>query len=474
MRIQKVITLMLLLLIAATFLSCKSPISPTPAGPTLTLTLPDSARALDSVTFRAHYSDSIKPTWDYAWQFGDSAKATTRDTSITHIYDSAGTYTVQVALTDTVLRQTIAKQTGQIKIMPLNAPTLTLIVPDTNFWGDSCVMSVSSSQPLKATWAFTWSFGDSTSLTSARDTVIHYYLAPQTFTVRVELNDTAKHIFLGSQTASIQVIAPALSLTVPNSVFWGDSAELIVQSSRILKSSWSYTWAFGDSTSLTSSEDTIQHYFLNPGTLTIRVTLNDTIHHILLASQSASISVTARHFNLALLQLMPYVDVTWNANIIKQFPCSLCGGSWGGSAKPLAWSGTLFTMDTTYKFSSPDPMDFDSGGGGNSESGNIDPGLTQLVKFSSDTNGYLNSGETNGGSWCYSTSSSSFNITNVPFKQESDSDVVFEASGNLLRNASYNYSGSSNDRFLGNCSLQWYPIWTDMTANPYIIIRFHK
>ncbi len=121
-RNQKVLSLLFLLLLATAIPSCKSPIAPSPAGPMLTLMLPDSARAFDSVTFRVHYSDSIKPTWDYAWQFGDSTKASTRDTTISHIYDSAGTYTVQVALTDTILHQTIAKQTGQMKIMPLTLP----------------------------------------------------------------------------------------------------------------------------------------------------------------------------------------------------------------------------------------------------------------------------------------------------------------------------------------------------------------
>jgi hypothetical protein len=380
-------SLLLLLLIAAMIPSCKSPISPTPAGPALTLTIPDSAHVFDTVPFLAHYPDSIKPTWDYAWQFGDSAKASTHDTAISHTYDSVGTYAINVALTDTSLHQTIAKQTGQIKILPFNGPTLTLTVPDTNFWGDSCVMSVSSSQPLKPGWKFSWSLGDSTTI---------------------------------------------------------------------------------------SGVDSVLHYYLTPGNYKVTVSLNDTVHHILLASKSAIVPVVARHFNLALLQSMPYVTVTWNATVIEQFPCLLCGGSWGGSAKPLAWNGTIFTMDTTYKFNSSSGLDFDSGGGGNSTNGNIDSSFTKLIAFSSDTNGYLNSGETDGGSWCYSTSTSSLTIADVPFKQESDSDIVFEACRKFISNASYNYSSSSNGRFAGNCSLNWSAIWTDTAVTPSVIIRFHK
>ncbi|MFI5330602.1 MAG: PKD domain-containing protein, partial [Desulfobaccales bacterium] len=95
---------MLSFLIAAIFAtmlnSCKSPNAPAPPPPTpvLTLILLDSARVFDTVTFRAHYSDSIHASWKFEWQFGDSAKATSKDTSISHVYDSAGTYTVLVSL----------------------------------------------------------------------------------------------------------------------------------------------------------------------------------------------------------------------------------------------------------------------------------------------------------------------------------------------------------------------------------------
>jgi hypothetical protein len=379
---------MIVLLIAAAVPSCKSPISPTPAGPTLTLILPDSAHALDSVTLRAHYSDSIKPAWDYAWQFGDSAKATTRDTSISHIYDSAGTYTIQVALTDTVLHQTIAKQTGQIKIMPLNGPTLTLTVPDTNYWGDSCVMNVSSSQPLKAGWKFSWSLGDSTTVTGT---------------------------------------------------------------------------------------DSVLHYYLTPGNYKVTVSLNDTVHHILLASKSAIVPVVARHFNLALLQSMKYVDYYDYGTTFGASSNGSTGGYWSvDTSDLLVWKGLSFSWGSSYHYSQTSGSDIDSAIGSSLISGSLGSLTSHIILFE-DTSGASYSDYqiygSFGGFWTNTSSGSYFNVSDIPFIEESDSDVVFQSCGKLIK-ASSTSSFPTQVGIASQVQISTYEVWSD--PNSRIIIRFHK
>jgi hypothetical protein len=473
MQARSFLSILLLLLIAAALPSCKSPTAPAGilSNPTLSIIAPDSARVFDTVTFRAHYSDSVKPTWKFNWQFGDSTKASTTDTTISHVYDSAGTYNVQVSLVDTN-GTIIAKQSGLMRIMPLNVPTLTLTVPATVTMGDSARMSILCSQPLKPTWAFTWTFGDSTSLTSARDTVMHYYLAPQTYTLKVELNDTAKHIFLGSQTASIQVIAPTLSLTVPNSVFWGDSAILIVHSSLPLKPTWAYSWSLGDSTTLTSAQDTILHYFVNPGTLTVRVSLNDTAHHVLLGSQTGTVQVAARHFNLALLQSMKYVDVTWSANLIEQGGECPTGGSAYSKGNPLHWNGSEFSIDSSYSYYDTSNLDYSLGHGSYSLQGKIDNANTLVDSLSNLINGYGDYGELNVRDLGNCTASSALFCTCVPFREETDSEIVFEVFGDMTKNFSYTSSASGNYFGSGPSSGHASADWTK--GNRSVIVRFHK
>ncbi len=387
-------SLLLLLLIAAALPSCKSPTAPVGilSNPTLSVTAPDSALVFDTVTFHGHYSDSIKPTWYYAWQFGDSTKASTRDTSISHIYDSAGTYTVQVNLTDTILHQTIAKQTAQIKIMLLNAPTLTLTVPDTNYWGDSCVMNVSSSQQLKP--------------------------------------------------------------------------------------SWIYTWTFGDSTSLTSKQNTVQHYFATSGTMIVRVALNDTVHHILLASQTAMISVAARNFNLALLQSMTKVDFGYQARISLSStgggdgPCGVTPGP-----TSLLWNSANFSMSSIYNYSSPEStkyMENDTeygvcsiNGTMNNDSSGLDNFSWNVFYTSQDFNYVYNSG-------CYTTYDNFFDADAVPFLKQSDTDVIFEARDNLTKNAREGDVFSGAVPHTGQFSVDDTAVFSDPSVDRYVIIRFHK
>ncbi len=332
---------------------------------------------------------------DYAWQFGDSTKASTRDTTISHIYDSAGTYTVQVALTDTILHQTIAKQTGQMKIMPLNAPTLTLIVPDTNYWGDSCVMSVSSSQSLKPGWKFSWSLGDSTTVTGT---------------------------------------------------------------------------------------DSVLHYYLTPGNYKVTVSLNDTVHHILLASKSVIVPVVPRHFNLALLQSMPYVDVTWNATVGRDTisgvngPCDICGDYLDnapfGFINPLTWSGMGFDAQESVGFNDGNSAagSIDSESAQYSVAGSVDPLLTQLVGISEDSNTYSYYTDSyTDPNFSLGTYQSSFSVNDIPFKSESDTDLVFEAIGKASTNAVYSSSLFDNGGNIGELNVQ-----SQFNQVFSIIIRFHK
>src|SRR5580700_4499491 len=114
------LSFLIVAIFAAMIPSCKSPTSPTTpsSNQLLNLTLPDSARMFDTVVFQAHYSDSIHSTWKFVWQFGDSSKASTKDTSISHVYDSAGTFTVLVSLVDSN-GMVIAKDSAKMRIMPL-------------------------------------------------------------------------------------------------------------------------------------------------------------------------------------------------------------------------------------------------------------------------------------------------------------------------------------------------------------------
>jgi PKD domain len=273
----------------------------------------------------------------------------------------------------------------------------------------------------------------------------------------------------------------AFTLILPDStVAWGDSAMMRVVSSKPLSSSSVYTWSFGDSSTLLSRDDTIIHYYLDTGVFTVKVDLKDTSNKSQLGIQAGTVNVTARHFNLALLQSMPYVDVTWNANVgrdtIQTQPilCRYCGFVDPvpfSFINPL-WNGVEFDMNESSGFNygySATGMS-DTGSAQVSVAGSVDPTLTQLVGFSDDTNTYYFYADSyTDPNFFLQTYQSSFRVNDIPFKSESDTDVVFEGIGKTLSGAIYTSSLFSNGGNMGQLNVQ-----SQFNQVFSVIIRFHK
>ncbi|MFI5201727.1 MAG: PKD domain-containing protein [Candidatus Kapaibacterium sp.] len=265
---------------------------------------------------------------------------------------------------------------------------------------------------------------------------------------------------------------PAFTLILPDSaVKWGDSATMIVSSTAPLSATSIYTWSFGDSSSLLSRSDTIIHYYLNPGDFSVKVDLSDTSNHHSLGTQSETVHVVARHFDLALLQSMKYVTITWQSKtsilIRGYFNPGPCPPFFYNN--PLQWNDTMFSMDYNF-FVSDSPYGKHSGE--SSIYGNADMNFTQLEAFSIDTSSYSFLVTWNGTPECNQTYDAVFRTTALPFKTESDTDVVFEAAGDLTKNASFHSTFSTN---LFTSDTQTISSdFTNSTVDRHIIIRFHK
>ncbi len=99
----------------------------------------------------------------------------------------------------------------------------TLILPDSTVaWGDSAMMRVVSSKPLSSSSVYIWTFGDSSSLVSRNDTIIHYYPDTGVFTVKVDLNDTSNQDRLGIQSGMVHVAARHFNLGLLQSMKYVD------------------------------------------------------------------------------------------------------------------------------------------------------------------------------------------------------------------------------------------------------------
>ncbi len=267
---------------------------------------------------------------------------------------------------------------------------------------------------------------------------------------------------------------PTITLVLPDTAFWGDSVLMVAHTSIPLKPTWCYSWTFGDSSTLLTTQDSIIHYYQSTGNFGVKVVLNDTLSKTTLVSRTATIQVIPRHFDLALLQSMPFVTLTWQATWPqKPITCmeSRCGSS--GTAQPgsLSWKGNDFSDTASFSYNNPYTGRFDSGSSTYSQGGTFDSNFTQLTSYSENSGISTSSGTTNGGSFCYDQHSSIFNISGVRFKRESPMEVVFESRGPLIQHASNHEWFSSRARFVGSCSDGGSPVWTDSS---YVTIRFHK
>jgi hypothetical protein len=288
-----------------------------------------------------------------------------------------------------------------------------------------------------------------------------------------------------SPTATTQ--PPAFTLILPDStVAWGDSAIMRVIPAKPLNSSSVFTWSFGDSSSLVSRNDTIIHYYPDTGVFTVKVALNDTSNRSQLGTQSGTVTVAARHFNLALLQSMKYVEITWMATVRSVIDPSFSSNNCifvTPGIKALTWNGLNFSMNSNWENAS---RYFDSATGvgtldSTSEAislkGNTDINFSE-ISLSSDSDYFVIGAYYNAWGQLYQVNgacslSSSFISGNIPFKSGSDTDLVFEATRNNINGANYTYFNQSTQE-TNVATIQSTALWSNEPAVPFIRIRFHK
>ncbi len=135
--------------------------------------------------------DSDGSITSYAWDFGDGTMGTGVTTS--HTYDAAGTYTVQLTVTDDdgASVEVTLELTANPPATPINqAPTVS--IEATPVSGDaplSITFTASAQDPDGDSLSYQWDFGDGTTLEDAPPTQTHTYTAAGTYTATVTADD---------------------------------------------------------------------------------------------------------------------------------------------------------------------------------------------------------------------------------------------------------------------------------------------
>ena len=156
----------------------------TNAPPQVTITTSKlQGGAPHTVTFSATASDSDGEITGYEWNFGDGKTATGE--TVTHTFDSPGTYQVDLKVTDNLFAVT----TKSVTVAATNYPPTVNINYTISKDNPSTVSFYAGGfDPDGTIGAFTWNFGDGTMQVGSQ--VEHTYDAPGVYTVNVSAIDS--------------------------------------------------------------------------------------------------------------------------------------------------------------------------------------------------------------------------------------------------------------------------------------------
>ena len=230
-------------------------------------------------------SKSTAPTGQtltiYAWNFGDNSTGT--GVSPTHVYSTAGTFTVSLTVTDTSGGTNSLSTNAIITALPAANPG----GPYTGSVGQTITFDGSkSTAPAGQTLTYTWNFGDISTGTGVAPT--HAYSTAGTFTVALTVTDTSGAANTLSTTATIS----ALPVANPGGPYSGNVGQTITfdgsKSTAPTGQTLTYAWNFGDNATGTGVSPT--HAYATAGTFTVALTVTDTSGAANSLSTTATIS----------------------------------------------------------------------------------------------------------------------------------------------------------------------------------------
>ncbi len=226
----------------------------------------------------ANSTDSDGSIASYAWNFGDGTNAT--GVSASKQYAAAGTYTVQLTVTDNA-GATHTASTPITVSLPANLPPTARITVSPGASGTTATsfsLSGSSSSDSDGTIAtYTWNFGDSTNGSGA--SVSKQYAAAGSYTVQLTVTDNGG----ASNTASITItvsspsnVPPTANIAVSPGATGTTATSFALSGAGSTDSDGtiaSYQWQFGDGT--TGTGVSVNKQYTAAGTYTVQLTVTD-------------------------------------------------------------------------------------------------------------------------------------------------------------------------------------------------------
>jgi len=232
--------------------------------------------SLETLTYDGRGSSDPDGTIaNYEWDFGDGIYTT--GPLVTHAFQSAGSYTVSLTVTDNKGASNVTSET--VDVTANQAPTAMLGITGNLIEGQQLTFSAAGSEdPEGGTLTYSWDFGDGG--TAEILEANHIYGVPGTYTVRLTVTDhvglateSTRTINIASSQGPIGIFSASGPMAAGEPIQFDGSGSYDQSGGTVV----SWAWDFGDSQTATGV--TTSHTYAQPGQYPVRLTVtdNDTI-----------------------------------------------------------------------------------------------------------------------------------------------------------------------------------------------------
>jgi PKD repeat protein len=223
---------------------------------------PTTITAGQSVQFTDQSSNA--PT-SWSWTFGDGGTSTSQNPS--HMYSTAGTYTVTLTATNSFGSDLVTKSNYIIVNTAGSKPVAAFSATPTTLATGQSVQFTDQSANTPTSWS--WNFGDGGTSTSQNPS--HTYTSAGTYTVTlIATNSYGSDDETKSNYITVGNKPVAAFTATPTTLAAGQSVQFTDQSTNT-PTSWS--WTFGDG--VTSTSKNPSHTYASAGTYTVTLTASN-------------------------------------------------------------------------------------------------------------------------------------------------------------------------------------------------------
>jgi gliding motility-associated-like protein len=316
----------------------------TKPSPNFSYTLPASHCAPMSVPFTDLSTNSTGAITNWVWNFGDGGVSNQQNP--TYVYTIPGTYSVTLiakangcdsSITKNAIINVSASPTVIIKSNPTALTSCTVPFSAT-FSGTSCV----SGSPIGSALTYSWNFANGNTSTIISPP-LQSYTANGVYNVSLTVTDNNSC----SKTVStpVTLLQPSVNVVVPDTICYG-YRYIFNDNSAAANTSWS--WSDGTPGENNVPNDTVMHWFYQPGPMTLSITA------------SIGACVTTKTFAIYVQKVVASFTATapsWTCNAVLPVTYSNTS-TWGSPVQPCSSFIWLFPSNSapgSFTMGGPNP-----------------------------------------------------------------------------------------------------------------------